>query len=234
MKINYAIILLGGIHKMINKDDFYYFIHRTEESDYQQFFENGLYVFDKTNNITSTAEKIDPELINAGGLGDYMKNSISDDSANNYINVILVKIPSMYFPKSTIHRNGKMDVPIPFLYEKELADPSHQYHMGIFPVIIPCLIQGVYSKEDGFVTNENYNPVFDPSGLKFSKEQLEPIHNLKFDDYIKYNKRNNLSCDYLYQFDKQTGTWDGFTKYYSSKFNLPVANPFPNNTSFSK
>lgn len=218
---------------MVNKDDFYYFIHRTEESDYQQFFENGLYVFDKTNNITSTAEKIDPELINAGGLGDYMKKSISGDSANNYRNAILVKIPSMYFPR-IVHRNGKMDVPIPFLYERELSDPSYNYKKDMYRVIIPCLIQGVYSKEDGFVTNENYSPVFDPSGLKFSKEQLTPIHNQQYEDYIKYSKRNDLPFDYLYQFDKQTGTWDDFTKYYSSKFNLPVANPFPDNTSFSK
>lgn len=219
---------------MNNKDDFYYFIHRTEESDYQQFFENGLYVYDKTNNITSTAEKIDPELINAGELGDYMKKSISGDSAGNYRNVILLKIPSMYFPRPVVHRNDKMDIPIPFLYEKELPTPSNQYHINLYPVVIPCLIQGVYSKEDGFVTNENYSPVFDPSGLKFSKEQLDPIHNLKFDDYRKYSKRNDLPCDYLYQFDKQTGTWNDFAKYYSSKFNLPIANPFPDSASFSK
>lgn len=215
---------------MNNKDDFYYFIHRTGESDYQQFFENGLYVYDKTNNITSTAEKLDSELINNGMLGNFMKNALRETDEN----VILLKIPKLYFPQ-VLHRTGKMDVPIPFLYEKELPNPSDQYQIDIYPVIIPCLIQGVYSKKYGFVTNENYNPVFDPSGLKFSNEQLEPVRNMKYDDYIRYNKRNNdYSCDYLYQFDKETGTWNDFTRYYSSKFNLPVANPFPDNKSFSK
>lgn len=216
---------------MNNKDDFYYFIHRTGESDYQQFFENGLYVYDKTNNITSTAEKLDSELINDGRLGDFMKNALRETDEN----VILLKIPKMYFPQPVLHRTGRMDVPIPFLYEKELFDPAYQYQIDIYPVIIPCLIQGVYSKKYGFVANENYNPVFDPSGLKFSKEQLEPVRNMKYEDYIRYNKRNtDYSCDYLYQFDKETGTWNDFTRYYSSKFNLPVTNPFPNNKGFSK
>lgn len=197
----------------MDKNEFNYYIHKSPVSDYSKFFKDGLYDFDSSFRIESTIERIADEDIQNGLLQEKMKALRETDET-----VLLIKIPKCYFPE-VVHRDGNMDVPIPFLYERRLVDELG--NSDIYPVIIPNLIQGCYSKKDGFITNENYCPVFDPSGLKFSYEQLEPIKNSRYDLYQNYNKRNTLgNLESLYAFDKSSGTWDKFVEYYSHKFGV--------------
>lgn len=193
---------------------FNYYIHLSGEANYESFFKNGVYDFDKSYTIESTMTKIPDETISSGKLEEVMKNALRESDSI----VVLIKIPKSYFPR-VVHRDGSMDVPIPFLYEKRMCNPNGVD--GIYPVVIPNLIQGCYSKTNGFITNPIYCPVFDPSGLKFAKEQLSAIKNERYDKYLDYNKRNtHFNIKELYQFDQTNGTWNNFILYYSKEFNV--------------
>ena len=201
---------------MANTNEYFYYIHRTPESDYMKFFNKGLIDFDTSFKIGSTMEKVDENVLLNGGLQETMKTALRD--GDKY--VFLIKIPKCYFPEHE-HRDGTWDVPIPLFYEKTVIDKFGR--TGTWPVLIPCLIQGCYNKEKGFVTNPNFCPVFDPSGLKFAYEQLQPLRNSVsgYRNYDQYNKRNtNGTFELLYAYDKQNRTWDPFVKYYSEKFDV--------------
>ena len=199
----------------MNTSDYFYYIHRTAESDYTKFFEKGLIDFDKTFVIESTMEKLDENVLPNGGLQEIMKTSFRD--GDEY--VFLIKIPKCYFPNHE-HRNGTWDVPIPIFYERKEIDKYGRE--GIFPTLIPNLIQGCYNKEKGFITNPNFCPVFDPSGLKFAYEQLQPMKNSTngYQKYEQYNKRNKGNIIDLYNFDKTNDTWKPFVEYYAGKFGV--------------
>ena len=200
--------------------EYNYYIHRSADSDYKSFFQNGIYDFDTAFKIESTLEKIPDEIIKQGGLENSMKSAFRAKDST----IFLVKIPKAYFPTGAIHRDGNMDIPIPFLYEKTMADPLGR--VNTYPIIIPNLIQGCCSKTEGFITNENFSPVFDPSGLKFSYEQLNPIKNERYDLYQQYMKRNTIGTfDALYNFDKSNNTWDKFIAYYSQLFGVTSVSP---------
>lgn len=202
-------------------NEFNYYIHKTGEKDYTKFFKNGLYNFDTSFRIESTMEKLfDADLAN--GLIKRLKTLRDGDQT-----VLLIKIPKDYFPK-TVHRNGKMDVPIPIFYEKNMNNPYGVNHD--YPVLIPNLIQGCYSKKDGFITNEDYCPVYDPSGLKYGYEQLEQIKNNDYTSWQNYNKRNiKGNFQTLYQFDKSSKVWEPFIQYYSKKLGVAPVIPYDGN-----
>ena len=161
-----------------NKNEFNYYIHKSPVADYNSFFQKGLKDFDKNFVIESTMERISDEDIENGLLQDKMKALRETDE-----NVFLIKIPKSYFPVRQ-HRNGNWDVPIPIFYEQKETDKYGRE--GVYPILIPNLIQGCYNKEKGFITNENYSPVFDPSGLKFAYEQLQPMRNAGYSKYYEY------------------------------------------------
>jgi len=200
---------------MTNQNEYFYYIHRTPESDYMSFFNKGLVDYDPTFAIESTMEKLDETVLLNGELQETMKKALRDGDEF----VFLIKIPKCYFPDHE-HRDGTWDVPIPLFYESKETD---QYgRTGIYPVLIPCLIQGCYNKEKGFITNPNFSPVFDPSGLKFAYEQLQPMRNSTngYKKYEQYNKRNKGNIIDLYNFDKANATWEPFVEYYAKKFNV--------------
>lgn len=196
----------------MEKSEFNYYIHKTAFADYNSFFKNGVIDFDTSFKIESTMQRISDDDIANGYLETYMKNLRETDE-----NVILIKIPKCYFPDHC-HRDGNWDVPIPLFYEAEGKDPIGRE--GVYPILIPNLIQGCYNRHKGFINNEGYCPVFDPSGLKFSEEQLEPMHRENYYKYNDYLKRNKCSMSELYIHDKSNKTWDSFIKYYSAKFGI--------------
>ena len=157
-------------------------------------------------------EKVDEnDLINAK-LEERMKAFRDLDE-----NIFLIKIPKSYFPDRE-HRDGTWDVPIPVFYERKEKDKYGRE--GIFPTLIPNLIQGCYNKEKGFIKNPNFCPVFDPSGLKFAYEQLQPMRNQGYFRYEDYKKRNNGNMRELFNYDKTNDIWKPFIEYYASKFNV--------------
>ena len=145
-----------------NKNEFNYYIHKIPVAGYNSFFQKGLIDMDTTFKIESTMERLSDEDIANGLLQDKMKVLRETDE-----NVFLIKIPKSYFHDRQ-HRNGNWNVPIPIFYEQKGTDEYGR--QGVYPMLIPNLIQGCYNKEKEFITNENYSPVFDPSGFK--KETL--------------------------------------------------------------
>lgn len=199
----------------MNTKDYFYYIHRTPFSDYTDFFNSGLIDYDKEFKIESTMEKISEDDIVNGRLEEKMKNFRDLDE-----NIFLIKIPKCYFPDHQ-HRDGSWDVPIPIFFERTETDKYGR--VGKYPVLIPNLIQGCYNKKEGFITNPNFCPVFEPDGLKFAYEQLQPMRNENYFRYNDYKKRNNARLRDLYEFDKANGTWKPFVEYYASKFNVEPA-----------
>lgn len=196
----------------ISKSEFRYYIHRTGKEDYNSFFKVGVIDFDLSYKIESTMERISDEDIANGYLETKMKSLRETDE-----NVILIKIPKCYFPDHC-HSDGTWDRPIPLFYEAEGTDKFGR--KGIYPILIPNLIQGCYNRHKGFIINEDYCPVFDPSGLKFSYEQLEPMHRESYYKYNDYLARNKCSMSQLYMNDKSNKTWEPFIEYYSDKFGV--------------
>ena len=195
----------------MNTNDYFYYLHKTPEADYTKFFEIGLIDYDKTFRIESTMEKVDENTLLHGGLEEVMKTFREGDA-----NIFLIKIPKSYFPDRQ-HRDGSWDVPIPVFYERKLKDKYGRE--GMYPVLIPNLVQGCYNKDKGFITNPDFCPVFDPSGLKFGYEQLQPMRNDGYFRYDDYMKRNNADIRELYNYDKVNNTWEPFVEYYARKFN---------------
>lgn len=197
----------------MEKTEFNYYIHKTAEADYNKYFKQGLIDYDLSYRIESTMERISDEDIKNGLLEEKMKSLREHDET-----ILLIKIPKDYFPV-VVHRDGNMDVPIPLFYERETTDTMGR--KGMYPILIPNLIQGCYSRKDGFVQNDIYCPVFDPSGLKFAYEQLAPIKNNRYDLWEQYNKRNSMgTLKTLYAHDKSMGTWDLFVQHYAIKYNV--------------
>lgn len=201
----------------ISKSEFNYYIHRSSVTDYNSFFKKGVIDKDTTFRIESTMERISDEDIANGFLENKMKELRNDDE-----NVFLIKIPKCYFPTHE-HRDGTWDVPIPLFYEKKMTDEFG--NQKVWPILIPNLIQGCYNRQKGFIRNDNYCPVFDPSGLKFAYEQLQPMRNSQngYINYEQYMKRNAGSMRELFYFDRDNNIWGAFVDYYSSKFGTEEA-----------
>lgn len=193
-----------------SKNEFNYYIHKSPVADYNSFFQKGLIDMDTSFKIGSTMERISDDDIANGLLQETMKVLRETDE-----NVFLIKIPKSYFPDRR-HRDGSWDVPIPLFYEQKMKDEYGRE--GIYPILIPNLIQGCYNRQKGFITNENYSPVFDPSGLKFAYEQLQPMKNAGYPKYYEYMKRNAGNMKELFYFDRDNDTWRPFVEYYSVKF----------------
>lgn len=193
-----------------SKNEFNYYIHKSPVADYNSFFQKGLIDMDTSFKIGSTMERISDNDIANGLLQETMKVLRETDE-----NVFLIKIPKSYFPDRQ-HRDGSWDVPIPLFYEQKMKDEYGRE--GIYPILIPNLIQGCYNRQKGFITNENYSPVFDPSGLKFAYEQLQPMRNAGYPKYYEYMKRNAGNMKELFYFDRDNDTWRPFVEYYSAKF----------------
>jgi hypothetical protein len=191
----------------MEKTDFYYYLHKTKITDsnmIESIFSNGLTSWYGTN-IHSTIYPIDEKQIEENGLDSVMQNYLGD--GDEYNSVFLFKIPKKYMT-DRIHRDGKIDPPVPFLKQNEDETLS----------IISPLIQGVYCRDiNKSFTNPNFSPVFDPTGLKYSDEQIQNLWGLNLSSWINFAKgRANSSFDELSTIDKNAHNWDRVVQFYSA------------------
>ena len=188
--------------------EYIYLVHSTE-------FESGELIEDVFNSglkswygysIHSTMEEVDENVINNRKLEEFMKSCVS----GQYKTVFLIKIPKDYMGL-VLHRDGHIDPPIPFFKDEE-----------DYTVFTPHLIQGCYNKTTGlFVTNPNFSPIFDPTGLKFSDEQLNIFWSLNRFSTIKFAEgRKKLSSNELRKFDIENNTWKTIMKNYGMKYGM--------------
>ena len=82
----------------------------------------------------------------------------------------------------------------------------------------PHLVAGVYSRErDKVATNPNFNPKYNPNGMKYAKEQEDLFkHSESFIDWYHYAcSRDGMNNEELKSFDEQAGTWQPVLYRYS-------------------
>lgn len=191
----------------MKKNDFNYYLHKTKIIDsnmIEDIFNNGLTSWYGTS-IHSTIYPISNTEIEQYGLDNVMKNYLGNE--DEYDSVFLFKIPKRYMT-DTIHRGGKIDPPVPFLKQNDDATIS----------IISSVIQGVYCRDlNKSFTNPNFSPVFDPTGLKYSDEQIQNLWSLNLIDWIKFAKgRQNSSYKELCAIDQKYHNWDKVIQFYNS------------------
>lgn len=191
----------------MEKTDFYYYLHKariTDSNVIEDIFNNGLTSWYGTN-MHSTIYPIDDKTIEQCGLDNVMKNYLGN--GDEYNSVFLFKIPKKYMA-DRVHRNGKIDPPVPFLKQNEDGTIS----------IVSSVIQGVYCRDlNKSFTNPNFSPVFDPMGLKYSDEQIRNFWALNLTTWVEFAKsRANSSYNELCTFDKKNHNWDRVIQFYSS------------------
>lgn len=152
--------------------------------------------------------------IDARGLDTVMKEYLRD--SDQYNTVFLIKIPKDYMCE-VLHSDGRIDRPVPLF--KKISDRKSAYESAI-TVFTPHLIQGCYNRTtDSFINNPNFSPIFDANGLQFSDEQKNSFRSLnKYDWYDFAKKRELLSFQDMYAFDKNNGFIDKTIQKYSQKY----------------
>lgn len=117
-----------------------------------------------------------------------------------------------------LHRDYTIDCPVPLF---QATGEKDDYGRDIY-YFTPHLIQGVYNKiTDMFITNPNFSPVFDPSGLVYSTEQINNFWSINQVQWVKYAKsRNKLSYQELYHMDKNQETFKEYVESYSKYFGV--------------
>jgi len=184
--------------KLDNFDDRYeyYFYGVNNLANIDVYFNEGLII--KNENCL---EQSFTGIVLAYGL-----NKCLYEYANkhNYDNVFVIKIPAYY--TGWVHRDGKVEPFVPLLLSKDGNK-----------VIIPNLIYGVYNKNtEDYISNYNYQPIYDPSGLQYADMQLSHMYKFGYFDWYKEAfRRNSYSYEELKNIDCESQKWDRIIKHYS-------------------
>ena len=169
------------------------YVYRTDNSNYEEIFKNGIVFYNSDYDLSESFEKV-------YDLYDYLGN-VNDDEA-----VYIIKIPETYMEVKMF--GSKRILPYPILFEKETLNKKGKT-CDIYPVLVPSLIQMMYQGNYGCVENPNYNPGFNPCGLKYTSAQLKSIKDKVPAIYDIFKKRNTSDdCKYLYNKDLASGLWN--------------------------
>lgn len=200
----------------INKDDYYYFLHKTKIDDpktIESMFNEGLKSGYRYS-IGSTLAQIDESDLAKYGLEKEMLGYLGD--GDEYNSVVLVKIPKKYMGRER-HRDGTVDISIPMF--REYYEEGGWKWNALFT---PKLIQGVYCRDiNQSFTNPNFCPVFFPNGCQFSQEQIDTFAGFDQMDLRKDAlDRQTISFQQLYEDDKKNNVWGAIVDYYSNLYGV--------------
>ena len=195
----------------MNDNEFSYFFHGTTITDstiINEIFTNGLLNY-RGNDMFSTMW---PIKINEGELGSKMKEYVGTKGNT----VFVIKIPKYYLTPKIL--NGKLQqIPLPIW--KHLSNSGEHEEIS---QLSPELIYGVYlSDNDSFISNPNYSPVHNPTGLQFDNQQIDYL--LNNDAMNMYNfavNRKDKSFEELMQIDNVNHNWDNAITQYSEHFGI--------------
>ncbi len=139
----------------------------------------------------------------------------------------VVKIPKPYI-QPIQHRDGKIDIVIPILKDGYLDEEEKTSSCSI---LTPHLIQGVYSKKFGAITNPNYSPVFDAKGLNYTDEQYRLINSSNINSSLlkqleSMSKRRDLSYEEIWERDIKTHFLDEAMSNYAKTYPRNNTKPF--------
>ncbi len=184
-------------------DRYNYYVYRMDKNtDIEEIFNNGI-VFGEENllqhNILSDVYEY--------GLNNALRIYSDNHGCND---LIVIKIPSYYM--GWIHRDNSLEPFVPLF--KCFYDSKTGFEVRN---LIPSLICGVY-KNNQYIENENYNPLYDPSGLQFSDRQINTMYRYRcFDAYMEAMCRNEYTYEVLKRKDEETSRWDRIIRHYNRK-----------------
>ena len=170
--------------KFLNDKRFEYHIYADYSNDVVDVFTNGLRELDY-NSTTSYLGCAD------GDVSSFVEEAVVK---YHYPNYYVVRVPKDY-----LHFGEKTMPAIPILLNGEVT---------------PNLIAGayVYGREKDFVVNDNYTPLYDPSGMTYSRIQIDSMkksNNAFYGDWIDFAlNRENKTYEELLEEDKNsTNKW---------------------------
>lgn len=192
-------------------DKYQYFIHGTNNSEIEKFFNKGL-ISDRGNSIISTLYPIDEEEIQSIGLREKEKRYTK---YYGFSYCYIIKIPKQYMGWM-IHRDNSIEPPIPIW-----IPTNNRSEIGKVSILTPHLIAGVYSAErDQIMPNPNYDPKYNPTGMQYSNEQIENMLLSQHSDYGKWmmiaRARNDFSFQELVDKDTKSNFWSEYLTHYQS------------------
>ncbi len=178
-----------------------YLVHGANDDSVESVFNYGI-CSNRGNRIGSVLTQLSKDDIKLKGLR-ALEKGFCDENYCKYCYV--VKIPKFYY--GWVGRDGAIEPPLPLFYEEDNKS-----------MFTPHLVAGVYSRErDKVATNPNFNPKYNPNGMKYAKEQEELFeHTSLFNDWYRYaSSRDGMTNDELKTFDEQMGTWRPVLQRYS-------------------
>lgn len=179
-----------------------------KEEDLADILNNGLISYYGTS-IQFTMRQLTEDELKKYDLGTLMKNYYP----SKYNTVFLIKIPKEYMPDNINSLQSNQPIPV---FKQEGSRDNYGRKIIRFT---PHLIQGFYSQEKNtFITNPNFSPIFDPSGLVYSNEQVNNFEALGASSYQEeaYH-RTKMSYQQLKLYDQKTGIFQQAMKKYSEK-----------------
>ena len=200
----------------LKQEDYIYYLHKTSTDDpavIEDIFNNGLKSW-YGYSMHSTLAPIDTETLQKVGLEQVIMNYLGD--SEDYNSVIVVKMPKDYMT-AIVHRDGKVNPPVPVWKSNDDGTTS----------FTPQLIQGIYCKRvNKSFSNPNFSPVYDPTGLKYSDEQINYMWSGQLENWVSFAKsRTNLDYQTLCRTDNQNQNWTRLIQHYSNKFGVNPINP---------
>ena len=111
-----------------------------------------------------------------------------------------------------IHRNGKLEPFVPLLLSKY----GNSCEDGV-TIMNSSLVEGVFNKNTlEYISNNNYNPLYNPDGMKYADIQLSNMYKFGcLDLYSSGIRRDSFSYDKLKELDEERNRWDRVIKHYS-------------------
>lgn len=198
----------------MNNTEYLYYMHGTNQksnTEIHDYFKNGLLNY-RGQHAHSTMYPVRQSDTN--NLGKTIQKYAQE---HNFDIVFIIRIPKRYmFPQ--IQNGTIMQYPMPIWKDTGNKDA---YDREIY-YLIPQLIHGVYRKKDDSIKfNDNYCPIYDPSGLKYSDEQIEYLLTNSCIDWYNFAiNRKNSSYEQLRNYDLQNNIWKHAIEFYNNSLGI--------------
>lgn len=183
------------------------YVYKTKSKEYKEIFENGIVFFDTKFSLTGSFDKVED-------VKEYLKEMDSDYMA------FVIEIPESFMKTKSV--DGKRIPPYPILFEREMI---HDGEIDFYPVVVPSLIAFAYNPKTDPIVNPNYSVKYNPSGLKYSEEQLLDIRRKNKTPVTPFDDRNRKDPVELYREEskKSNTLWNSLLGHYGNPDTEPFA-----------
>ena len=170
---------------------------KTNNNNYSEIFSEGICFFDRNFSLDKSLVRITSE-----NNDEFLLRLKKDEVA------YFITIPERYMEVKECE--DSLYPPFPILFERIADDPKNRI-ADFFPVIIPCLISGMYDSSLDYVENPDYSYSYNPCGLKYSKEQLTTVRDRMdakmYDSLSERNKKDSVDLYKEESKDFDSSSW---------------------------